>query len=249
MQTILSGVSSSAIPGNSSANSSVRRVMLQGLLHLRHRGFRKNFRRSCTRNGAGIWPCRSRQPTENKDGAYMSVRLWKKPSIRQGSFRKLSRRRERRPFDNPNPSERLPGPQLPGPCVRKADKHSAMSVTQHLRERRPFRDVDTSSVSRPDGTTQKIAVAVIVLVVGVSLLQSSSRELVQCRTLAVDRWHWRHHARTTQSWKSDSKVKSRACSRLHHTSPTWVRMSETRSEILVLEGAIVLIFIASGKYN
>jgi hypothetical protein len=111
----------------------------------------------------------------------MSIRLWKKPSIQQNNFQELvETAREAFLFDNPNPERKgCPGPQLlMDLAFRKTDKHSAMSVTLHLREcSECFRDVNDHlqrfKARRALRLKIGVVAAVIVLVVAATLLLQS----------------------------------------------------------------------------
>jgi hypothetical protein len=111
----------------------------------------------------------------------MSVRLWKKPSNRQGSFQEIvETARQAFLSDNPNPERKgCPDPQLlMNLAFRRADKESAMRVTLHLRECSDcFREVNDYLQRFNAGRARRLkigaAAAVIVLIVAASLLLQS----------------------------------------------------------------------------
>jgi hypothetical protein len=111
----------------------------------------------------------------------MSVRLWKKLSIRQGSFQEIvETARQAFLSDNPNPERKgCPAPKmLMDLAFRRADKESAMRVTLHLRECSDcFREVNDylQRFNARRALRLKIgaAVAVIVMVVAAFLLLQS----------------------------------------------------------------------------
>ena len=111
----------------------------------------------------------------------MSVRFWKKPSIRQGSFQEIvETARQAFLSDNPNPERKgCPAPQLlMDLAFRRANKESAVRVTLHLRECSDcFREVNDYLQRFNAGRARRLkigaAVAVIVLVVAAFLLLQS----------------------------------------------------------------------------
>ena len=116
----------------------------------------------------------------------MSVKLWKKPSIKQGSFEEIvATARQAFLSDNPNPERKgCPEPKLLMDLAwRKADKDTALRVTLHLRHcSNCFRDA--SEYLQRYNTRRALrlkigaAVAVIVLVVAAFLLLKSQFQKV-----------------------------------------------------------------------
>ena len=199
----------------------------------------------------------------------MSVRLWKKPSIQQSNFQELvETAREAFLFDNPNPERKgCPGPQLlMDLAFRKADKHSAMSVTLHLRECSDcFREVNDYlqrfKARRALRLKIGVAVAVIVLVVAASLLLQSQFKRVGSVPETAGGGSLEPATPRTNDVPSIGNQIAKVEEPLpvvDYTIPSPTRgskPSETRSEILVLEGKRLRLRIhlplgsATGEYE